>query len=62
MSNLKNLVSPQEFAELVKKHNKKSKCRDITVYQWMAPQRLIPVKVGTTRFIDITKYDPKDFK
>ena len=61
MSNLKNLVSPQEFAELVKKHNKKSKCRDITVYQWMAPQRIKPVVVGDKRFIDITKYNPKKF-
>lgn len=62
MSELDNLKSPQEFAEMVREANPGSKCQDVTVYKWMAPQRIEPVMVGNRRLIDITKYDPKDFK
>ncbi len=62
MKTLDNLVSPREFAELVRKHNKKSKCRDVTVYAWMAPQRIEPTVIGGKRFVDTKKYNPKKFK
>tara|TARA_R110002051_G_C8370862_1_gene443502 strand:+ start:260 stop:427 length:168 start_codon:yes stop_codon:yes gene_type:complete len=55
MTNLNKYKSITEFAELVGKKPEQ-------VHQWTAPQKIKPDIIGGKKFIDITKYNPKDYK
>ena len=55
MTNLKNYKSITEFAELIGKKPEQ-------VHQWTTPQKIEPIIIGGKKFIDITKYNPKDYK
>tara|TARA_R100000664_G_scaffold33959_1_gene53010 strand:- start:621 stop:791 length:171 start_codon:yes stop_codon:yes gene_type:complete len=55
MSKELNLVGVDTFAKL-------AGIDRIEAYSLIKPQRIIPTVIGTKKFIDINKYNPKNYK
>ena len=53
--NTDNLISLADFA-------KKAELRPDEVTRLITPQQIKTVKIGGRKFIDVTIYDPQDFK